>query len=124
MSKRQEIINGLLLLAYMLEDESVPLPSNVTADVYWQHTEQDKLGPGITQDDARNVMHAAPGGWSKEFTDAYVNYTRTLSEFVTYQVSFGREQVCSRVQVGEKTVPATAERIVPVYEWKCDGDED
>lgn len=73
------------------------------------------------------------GRWAKETDD--VGLFRLRQEIVPgvfYELIANREDVCERVQVGEETVlepdPSSTtavklpmvERVVPVYEWRCD----
>ena len=38
---------------------------------------------------------------------------------VNLEVNFPRDEVCERVEVGKKVVPAVPKHEEPLYEWKC-----
>lgn len=123
-AKRQGIIKGLRELADALEaTPGLPTPYDVHTDLFWQLDDNASLAGRLTQDIARAAMAALPGDWSKSSpsTGSYISYDRSFGEYVTYSLNIDRADVCRRVQVGTKTVPAHDE---PVYEWECGPETD
>jgi hypothetical protein len=80
-------------------------------------------------DDARAVMAAHPGGWSKDTspTDNYITYRHGDADpadpnrwNVLYQLHVRKEAgACERVQVGTRRVEAVEAHDEPVWEWRC-----
>lgn len=63
----------------------------------------------------------------KEATDGHIGFKGELGKSFIIRLFCSRSKACTRVEVGEKvipatpavTLPATPERIEKVYEWKC-----
>jgi hypothetical protein len=123
LAKRQGIIKGLRDLADALEQKpELPTPYSVEVDLFWQIADNGGLGDDrIRPEHGRAAMAAMPGDWSKNSGDAYISYDRAFGPDVTYGINVDRAEVCRRVQVGTRNVPARDE---PVYEWQCDPAED
>lgn len=125
-AKRADMVLGLMRLAEMLQRTNVPLPYDLQVNVYYGTTEQGGLGEWMTQDDARKAMTESPGDWHKSY-DAYVSYTKQLSDYVTYDINVPRDRVCRQVQTGTRQVPAVEAvpaHEEPVFEWVCDDEQD
>lgn len=68
------------------------------------------------------TLSRALGTFTKTADDNYFNCTRNFDGGVKIQVYIARSQLCEKVQVGTKiipAVPAQPEREAPVYEWRC-----
>lgn len=63
----------------------------------------------------------ALGSCEKFYRSEIFGLRKTLGgpEGLAVSVYVTRGQVCERVQVGTKVIPAQPEREIPVYEWKC-----
>jgi hypothetical protein len=113
---RAEMIAGLRAMADWLEahpgvavDRFSPVTMNLFAE---------------TEDEARAVRAAAPGGWEKDAKGDYLTYARQFSGegyrcVVEYQVHVNKRSTCERVQVGTRHVEAVEAHDEPVYEWRC-----
>lgn len=113
--------HGLRQLAADLESGALPVPFDISITAFWALGDDGHITERLTAEDARQAMTAAPGSWSKEYTGNYVSYRKSYGGgHVTYDISMDRTEVCRRVQVGTKEVPATDATTEPVYEWVCD----
>lgn len=121
---RIKVINELRYLAQLLEVTELnqfPTP-NVYCSVYTKPAPTDTdiyNEPPITPADVRQAMAASPGHWSKLSWDNQISYAKSLGAAIRVSFEVSRSQVCERIQVGTKIEPATPEREVPVYEWRC-----
>jgi hypothetical protein len=115
-----EMAAALRMLADDIEHDRVPAPFDVKSDVWWLTGDDGHLGERVTPVDARLSMDLTPGGWSKSMSDAYVSYVKNYGGNVQLDINIERAQVCRKVEVGTRTVPATEAHEVPVYEWECD----
>lgn len=70
----------------------------------------------------RQATLALPNPRTKHIpeNDGYVWADHYFSGLVDVQVCVPKLQVCARRQVATRTVPASAEREEPVYEWDCE----
>lgn len=120
--KRRSIIAGLRELADALEQHpELPTPYGLEVDVFWRTDDNARHDGRLTQADARGAMAALPGGWSKDGLGNYLEYKRAFGDHVAYALNLNRADVCKRVQVGVRNVPAHDE---PVYEWDCSPGDD
>jgi hypothetical protein len=113
---RAEMIAGLRAMADWLEahpgvavDRFVPVSMTLFA---------------ASEDEARAIRAAAPGGWEKDAKGDYLSYARRFSGegyrcVVEYEVHVNKQTTCERVQVGVKHVEAVEAHSEPVYEWRC-----
>jgi hypothetical protein len=68
------------------------------------------------------------GGFKKKFDDYYVNLTKKFSKTLSMEAYIPRNQVCERVVVGQKEVPAQAAipareaHMEDIVEWRCPED--
>lgn len=76
----------------------------------------------------QRAVKAIGGAWSKKGGEDYFSAMKELcGEDDAIKVYTNREEVCERVKVGTKVipakpelvVPATEERVIDVFEWKC-----
>lgn len=76
----------------------------------------------------RMGQHArAMGHADKDFIQQWAYLRKRFSGGVRYSVSVSREDVCERVVVGTKTIPAHADYVIPaapeteveIIEWRC-----
>lgn len=104
---RAEVVKGLRDFADWLEsNEQVPVPWEIRG----QHF--------LSIEEVRAGMHLT-GPWEKRFIGSYAEYSRAFGGNVALEFNVEREQVCRKVQVGTKHIPATEARDEPVYEWQC-----
>jgi hypothetical protein len=111
---------ALRMLADDIENERIPMPYDIGANVFWLVAENGSLGERVTVADARLAMDLTPGGWSKNYSDAYANYTKNYGSGVAIDLALERSQVCRKVETGTRIIAATEAHEVPVYEWVCD----
>ncbi len=104
---QRELIDGLREFADFLEEHPEhPLFCGVQFDCFLKGKEE-------LADVARTLGHAQKGGTRDYF------YLRKKFGPVAVDYNVSREQVCQRVVVGEKLIPAQPERIEEVIEWRC-----
>jgi hypothetical protein len=107
-AKRLAAIDGLRQLADFLENNpSVELPYEMGGAVF------------VELDEARAAMQAAPGGWSKDVTDNYWAYERTMPGSVKYTMYVDRANLCRKVKIGTRRIEAVPEHDEPIYKWDC-----
>lgn len=66
------------------------------------------------------------GSFAKS-ADSYLNATHQVGKQFAFQITARREEVCEKIQVGTKLVPATARQVIeaepaheePVFEYRC-----
>jgi hypothetical protein len=111
---RATVITRLRAMADWLEaSPAVPLSPYITIAI---------TAFASSEDDARAIRAAAPGGWRKDTTPetqwiTYCHGDDDARNQVVYQLNVNKEATaCERVQTGTVHVPAHDE---PVYEWKC-----
>jgi len=116
--KRRGIIQGLRDMADALQAHpELPTPYDITVSIFWQIGDDGRLGEHVRQEHARAAMAALPGGWEKQADGGdFISYIRAFGPDVAYQINADRAEVCRRVQVGTRNVPAHDE---PVYKWEC-----
>lgn len=120
--KRRDMISGLRAMADALENHpELPIPYSIAADTFWRTGGDGRIAGQIQQDDARQAMAALPGGWAKTVGNTFISYVQPFGDDVSYSICVERSQVCQRIQVGTRPVPAHDE---PIYEWKCEPDAD
>ena len=112
MTRREEVIQGLRELADFLErNPTVPTPyAGVTVDVFPRDREE-----------LRQV--AAAASWEKVYSTNWFWLQKDFSGGVSLHVDLERDQVCRRVVVGQRTIPAQPaqpEQLVDEVEWMCD----
>lgn len=101
---RDETIQGLRALAdFLAEHPDVPLPS-LTLNAFVD-----------TKAEIAAIARVAP--WGKNHNGDWFFLTRSFAGTVRLDINVPRGQVCERVVIGQRTVPAHEEDIV---EWKCD----
>jgi hypothetical protein len=116
--KRRQTISSLRALATWLEkNPEITLPYNVAEHLYiFCYSDLEKF----------NRIRRA-GKFSQKKVDDYDFSLVKNFEAFTVELSVDRGQVCEKVQVGTKVVPAKEarvieaqpERVEPVYKWKC-----
>jgi hypothetical protein len=109
---------ALRSIADAIEATEIPYPEYLTLHVF-AHNES---GESISQETARAVMAAWPGGWDKRMTSEFVDYAKYLDGdrgIISYTIHVDRGAVCERVQTGTRHIPAQEARDEPVYEWVC-----
>lgn len=123
---RREMVAGLRQLADALEaNPDMPAPwGSIT--LFAAHVKRD--GESEIEVMARAVK-AIPGRVDKgALGDSYFSLSRNFAG-LRYELLAGREEVCTRRQVGEreviKVVPVSDDTeeittLEPVYEWDCD----
>jgi hypothetical protein len=119
-AKAAAMAAGLRALAADIESGALSLPYDVQATAFWALTDDGGIGERLTTEDARATMAAAPGNWSKDLSGNWATYSKSYGGGVAYDISMNREQVCRKVQVGTREIPATDARTEPVYDWVCD----
>jgi hypothetical protein len=55
----------------------------------------------------------------KTYFDTWASLHRQFGNGVSLRVTFGRDLVCQRKQVGTEIIPATEEYERPIYEYDC-----
>jgi hypothetical protein len=119
--RRDNFIAGMRKLLDWMEDHpNMPAPSSMdTANIY--AITKERLIQLRRDCGLRDKLHEDP-------TYDYAGFKKEFSPEVRLHLFVKREEVCRRVQVGEKVVPATPETIVrareqtveTVYAWQCD----
>lgn len=115
---KQAFIDGLREMADYLETSELDLDfvyrSGLNIDVFtWN------------EDTFKEQSRMLGGFREKVLEGSYANTRRRFGPH-KIDVTISREQICERVQVGVKTVPAQEEqpeRTEPEYEWRCEGFE-
>ena len=126
---KHEQANALYRLADFLDDNHDLMPySGVTI-----------TRSADTLQEAREIMAASPGHWSKQNLSYAFVYTKTftpeLEDFKYREVQFSvyvykseESTGCRRVDTGRvrhiDAVEAVEEHDEPIYEWVCDDDDD
>jgi hypothetical protein len=109
MSDKQAYVQGLRDLADYLETSELDLAyyNGIRLDVF---TYNEKT----FAEQSRKL-----GGFREKVLEgSYAIVKRTFGPH-TIEVNISRDKVCERVRVGERIEPATEERVVELYEWKC-----
>ena len=117
--KHKEYATGLRLVADFIEQHpELPLPPTEFSNYSLN-----------TKEEAEKLMRAL-GTCEKVYTDQMFYLVKKFGA-LTYRGVFFRDEVCTRIQVGEKLVPehhlpardaeTIAEHMEPVYEWRCPG---
>lgn len=119
LSDRQKMINGLRHIADALENNPLlPVPY---------------FGAGVTSVDGLAEMMAAGraygGFWKKETAGDEFQLRRQYASGLDLLIFTARENVCTRIVVGTKVVPASTlpardevhlpERVEEIVEWHC-----
>ena len=60
------------------------------------------------------------GTWTKSYNDDYMWVRKDFGGGITLEINIARAQVCRRVVIGTKVIPAKPEHHVDVVEWICD----
>lgn len=118
-SDRNKLIAGLRHIADVLEQNPLlPSPYFGTAITSVENLEQMIA-----------VGKSYGGFWEKSTTDDDFQLRRTLSDALSLMTYTARENVCTRVVVGTKVIPATTlpareevympERVEEVVQWHC-----
>lgn len=111
MTDRAEFVAGLRALAEFLEQHpAVAVPSHSSFSTY-------VFSRAELQEQARAAT------WDKGVNGNYAELTRSFGP-LTYTIFADREQVCKRVVVGQREVPAQPAqpaRLEDVVEWRCEG---
>lgn len=126
--KRLEYVAALRELADYIESHELP----DTIEGYWSHQVNDTFGPMTLFINTRNkrdfgTLCAGLGSFEKVVTDYSTGAEVKLPAGMKVHVSIGREQVCKRVVIGTKIVPAKEEKIIPaepeheveIVKWEC-----
>jgi hypothetical protein len=107
MTPREGLIQDLRALASFLEDHpQVYAPTTVQIDAF----------PNI--DDYRATARAS--SWEKVPLDTWQALRRTFPGGLIYDVNIPREQVCRRIVVGRRFLPAVEAHETEVVEWQCE----
>ena len=88
------------------------------------HVSDIYLFPHTKEEHAACVR--AIGSCEKQFNNKWLYAIKPFNSFVL-RVASERENVCERVKIGEKVIPARPETVLPateekveaVYEWRC-----
>jgi hypothetical protein len=118
--KRLDFISGLRQLAQVFESNpDMPIPGWSQEITIWPDKLEDSKA------DAKKLLEVL-GGTEKKYDNLFElswNFGQMLKlRFLTY-----RENICERVVVGKKVIPAQEERVIPateeyvedIVEWKC-----
>lgn len=108
MTRTQEIQAMRDLLDFVEERPEIPMPYFGT--VYSFARPEDG-------DDLRTITKAMSPA-RKVSEGNYFSLERTFGRHIL-SVTFPREEVCERIEVGEKIVAAVPQHVEKVYEWKC-----
>lgn len=107
-AKRTAAIASLHKLADFLEAHpSIELPYTMGGSVF------------VELHEARAAMKAAPGGWSKQVTDNYWIYERSMPGNVVFSMCVGRAEYCRKIQIGTEHIEAVPAHDEPIYKWDC-----
>lgn len=125
---RLEYVAALRELADYIVTHELP----DTIEGYWSHQVNDTFSPFTLYISARNkrdfgTLCASLGSFEKVVTDYSTGAEVKLPGGMKVHVSISREQVCKRVVVGTKIVPAKEEEIIPaepeheedIVKWEC-----
>jgi hypothetical protein len=110
MNNREEFIKGLRDIADFFEDRpELPIPNYGESFYIWEKSLVNAR---------ERAIQMAPA--EKIYLESYFNLQRRFGPHKVV-VSWARDAICERVQVGTKHVPAyTVEaHEEPVYEWDC-----
>jgi hypothetical protein len=72
------------------------------------------------------IEHAKTGSWKKEWFDEWFALRQEFGQdefgrkILYLDVNLPREQVCRKVFLGKRTIPARDEQVVDEFEWQCD----
>lgn len=107
--EKRAYIEGLHALANYLETSELEFPyySGIRLDVFTYN-----------EDNFADQSRKLGGFREKVLEGSYAIVKRTFGPH-KIEVNISREKVCTRVEVGERVVPATEERVEKVYEWEC-----
>ena len=107
---RREWIDGLRLIANFFDaNPQLKVPHYLIINVMCDTKEEV-------------AAFAQAGSWTKEYTDNWFILRRQFGD-ITLDVNIYREEVCRKVEVGEKVIPAQPvqpQRTEKVYEWVCE----
>lgn len=107
--QRDEYVAGLRELADYLE----------TTELDMQYEESLRIDLFTWSEDQFAEQSRKLGGFREKVVEgAYAIVRRNFGPH-KIEVNIPRNKVCRCVQVGERVVPATEERVEPVYEWEC-----
>jgi hypothetical protein len=104
--RRADFIDGLRKMADFFEQHPQIKTCSIDGNVFVERSELAAL--------------ARLGGGSKEYYDSWFALRRTFGEDVRLDINVSREQVCRKVVVGHKIVPAQPEREVEIVDWVCE----
>lgn len=98
--------------------ESVPIEAPISCDGFRVFTYRK---------DVLLAMRRATGLSQKEMQGDYLRFIKHFSGGHYFQVYSDKKNTCERVKVGEKTIPARPETVLPaepekvveVFEWLC-----
>lgn len=122
-TRRQQMAEALTKLAEDIGSGKLPVPYAIEISTYWTLDSEGHISEPNTVNTARRAMDATPGNWSKNHTANYTQYTKWYGNGVSFIIGMDRSNVCRKVQVGVKHVPAVAAHEEPVYEWSCGPDK-
>jgi hypothetical protein len=107
-NERRLFIQGLRDLAVFLESHpAVPTPYSNDINVFVS-----------TKEELATIARSST--WAKDVNDDYFWLVKRFVGNVSIQVNTTRDNVCRRVVVGQKVIPAQPERIVDDVQWECD----
>lgn len=101
---RAEYVRDLRALADWIEDSSLPVPGFLHVYAYVTTAAEFRAA-------ARQM-----GVATKEFSDNYASLVKRFGPSLAYEVYVAREQVCTKIVVGQKVVPERTEELVA---WQC-----
>jgi len=120
MDERAELVAGFRWLADFFEQhQEVGLPLSTDCTVF--------ANKATSKQEARTFHRAVGGRLDKIFDDSVMHMTYRVSNLLNLRFMAYREDVCERVVVGTKIIPATEERVIPaeperqedLVEWHC-----
>lgn len=105
----QATIDGLLAMVEFLRQHPQPFTEgHLTMDFFGQTKEQIVA-----------AVRLCGGQVKKNYAGDYFWLTKEFGGGVKMEWNCPRQEVCEKVKVGEKVVPAQPERVEEVFEWKC-----
>ena len=124
MNKKESFVKQLRDLAQLIEERDFDFEeANISSTNFFLFCKNKEAF-------GRNSK--ALGSFNKDASTSWLNSTKSFGENINLQVTIERNQVCEKVKVGtkiipakpaevipEKTIPAQEEREEDVYEYKC-----
>lgn len=123
--KKSEYIKGIRNLADFLESKEFP-ESWINSYGGEESYPNPYLSLFVYKKEDFSLFSKLIGGFKKSVTDSFLSFEKEGSSF-SMMVHGSRENICERVKIGTKIIPAKEEEIIPaepekeedVYEWKC-----